>query len=81
MITQDSIEQAYAFFHQKERIYSQSTSSRQRDDIEYAIAQYLAQMSPDLYQWLADGRTGYLYDHATFAADIQEAVVRLEARL
>lgn len=81
MITQDSIEQAYAFFHQKWRIYSQSTSARQRDDIEYAISQYLEQMSPELYAALAHGRSGYLYDHATFAADISEAVARLEARL
>lgn len=81
MISPYSIEQAYAFFHQKERIYSQSSSPRQRDDIEYAISQYLEQMSPDLYQWLAQGRSGFLYDHATFAADIREAVERLEAQL
>lgn len=81
MITPDSIEQTHAFFHQKWRIYSQSTSATQRDDIEYAIAGYVEAMNPDLYALLAHGRPDYLLTHSTFAHDIAEAVDLLEARL
>ena len=31
------IEQAYAFFHQKERVYAHSTSETERDHIEDSI--------------------------------------------
>lgn len=81
MVTPDSIEQTYAFFHQKWRIYSQSASPTQRDDIEYAISSYVEAMNPDLYALLADGRTDYLITHSTFAADISGAVSRLEKML
>ena len=53
MITRDSIEQAYSFFHQKWRVYKFSTMEWQRDDIESAIGDYVAMMSPDLYQAVA----------------------------
>ena len=39
--TKDSVESAYCFFHQKLRVYEYSTSPTQRDDIEYAISQYV----------------------------------------
>ena len=50
MITKDSIETAYSFFHQKERIYLHSTLGWQRDDIEYAIESYVDDMNPELYE-------------------------------
>ena len=78
MITKDSIQEAYAFFHQKWRIYSQSTNARQKDDIEYAISEYSRDMSPELYHHLAHGRDGFLFTHTTFAADISSAVDELE---
>ena len=37
MITKDSIETAYSFLHQKQRIYVHSTLDWQKDDIEIAI--------------------------------------------
>jgi len=78
MITKDSIQEAYAFFHQKWRIYSQSTNARQKDDIEYAISEYARDMSSELYHHLAHGRDGFLFTHTTFAADISSAVDELE---
>ena len=38
MITKDSIETAYSFLHQKQRIYAHSTLDWQKDDIELAIS-------------------------------------------
>ena len=58
--TKDSIESAYCFFHQKLRVYEYSTSPTQRDDIEYAISQYVDGMNPALYQLLANGTPHYL---------------------
>lgn len=81
MITKDSIEAAYAFFHQKWRIYSQSTNGRQKDDIEYAISDYARNMNTELYQLLAHNREGFLFTHTTFAADISFAVDKLEQML
>lgn len=77
-MTRDSIEQSYAFFHQKWRVYAHSTSATQRDDIEYAISSYVQDMNPELYAALAQGRADYLLSHTTFAHDISEAVERLE---
>lgn len=76
--SRDSIEQTYAFFHQKWRVYAHSTSPAQRDDIEYAIASYVHDMNRALYDHLAQGRPDYLLAHPTFARDIAEAVERLE---
>jgi hypothetical protein len=45
MITKDSIETAYSFLHQKQRIYVHSTLDWQKDDIEIAIASYADEMS------------------------------------
>ena len=48
MITKDSIETAYSFLHQKQRIYVHSTLDWQKDDIEIAIASDADEMSQEL---------------------------------
>lgn len=79
--SQDSIASAYAFFHQKWRVYSQSQLAWQQDDIEYAISSYVVSMDAKLYENLAKGRTDFLKSHATFAADMVEAIGQLETLL
>ena len=49
MITKDSIETAYSFLHQKQRIFVHSTLDWQKDDIELAISDYANDMSQELY--------------------------------
>lgn len=46
MVSKDSIESAYCFFHQKWRVYSYSNNLRQKDDIEYSIASYVESNLP-----------------------------------
>ena len=79
--TKDSIESAYCFFHQKLRVYEYSTSPTQRDDIEYAISQYVDGMNPALYQLLANGTSHYLLDHTTFEQDMRHAINQLDGML
>ena len=74
MMTKDSIEAAYCFFHQKWNVYSRSNIDRQRDEIEYAIDSYTQQM-------IAQGQPDYLRAHAAFHDDLVSAVDRLEAML
>ena len=81
MITKDSIEEAFCFFHQKYQVYAFSHSERQKDDIEYAISDYARNMNTELYQLLAHNRDGFLFTHTTFAADISFAVDKLEQML
>lgn len=81
MLSRDSIETAYCFFHQKERVYAHSTLPWQMDDIEYAIAQYVESMSPELLDAISAGRDDFLRSHASFHADICLAVERLEAMM
>lgn len=81
MITRDSIETAYSFLHQKRNVYIHSSLDWQRDDIEYAIASYVDDMSRELYETISDGRTDFLRDHKRFQADITNAVERLERML
>ena len=81
MITQDSIEAAYCFFHQKWRVYEHSTIPSQQDDIEYAIAQYVEGMNQELYEQLANGNPQFLLDHLSFAHDMPLAIERLEGML
>lgn len=81
MISKDSIETAYCFFHQKERVYAYSTLDWQRDDIEYAIAQYVESMDPALYRRLSHDRPDFLLNHARFGAELQQAVAELEQML
>ena len=77
-ITQDCIESAYCFIHQKLRVYEFSHNPTQRDDIEYAISQYVEGMNPALYQLLSGGRKEYLLDHIRFEADMRQAQMQLE---
>ena len=56
MITKDSIETAYSFLHQKQRIYVHSTLDWQKDDIEIAIASYADEMSQELLDFMIDAR-------------------------
>ena len=81
MITKDSIESAFCFFHQKQRIYQYSTLDWQKDDIEQAIASYAAAMPAALCEMLSCGREGFLQTHATFADDLQFATEALEKLL
>ena len=80
-LTRDSIETAYAFLHQKMRVYIHSTMDWQRDDIEFAIGTYADEMNPDLYKLLAGGRTDFLRDHGLFEQDITHAVEVMEQML
>lgn len=81
MIGKDSIETAYSFLHQKERIYAHSTLDWQKDDIEIAIGDFAGEMNQELYKTLARGRADFLRDHSRFANDIVEAVAVLENML
>lgn len=53
----------------------------QKDDIEWAIGDYVSQMNPELYDAIRQGHPHYLTDHASFAHDLEEAVSLLEAML
>lgn len=77
-ITPDCIESAYCFIHQKLRVFEFSTNPTQRDDIEYAISQYVEGMNPSLYQLLAVNHKEFLLDHTCFEADMREAQAKLE---
>ena len=80
-IGKDSIEAAYCFIHQKLRVYEFSTNPTQRDDIEYAIAQYVEGMNPALYHLLSEGRPEYLLSHPNFEKDMREAQEKLEGMM
>ena len=81
MITKDSIETAYSFLHQKRNVYIHSSLDWQKDDIEYAIASFVDDMSQELNDMIADGRTDFLTDHERFQEDITKAVLSLESVL
>ena len=81
MITKDSIETAYSFLHQKQRIYVFSTLDWQKDDIEIAIASYVDEMSQELLEAISDGRGDFLRDHKRFQEDITKVVEKLEKML
>ena len=81
MITRDSIETAYSFLHQKRNVYIHSALDWQKDDIEYAIASYADDMSPELYDEISGGRPDFLRDHKRFQEDITKAVEQLEGML
>ncbi len=81
MITKDSIETAYSFLHQKRDVYIHSNLGWQKDDIEYAIASYVDDMSLELYDIISDGYKDFLRDHKRFQEDITKAVERLENML
>lgn len=81
MITRDAIETAYSFFHQKLRVFEHSTMEWQRDDIEYAIEQYVADMNGELYDTISCGNDHFLRDHQHFEHDMNSAVNKLENML
>ena len=81
MVTKDSIETAYSFLHQKRNVYVHSTMEWQRDDIEYAVASFVDEMSKELLEVISQGRTDFLKDHRKFGNDITLAVERLEQLL
>ncbi|MBR0037470.1 MAG: hypothetical protein IJP70_07495 [Bacteroidales bacterium] len=78
MILRESIETAYCFLHQKQRVFEYSTMDWQRDDIEVAIASYVDDMPQELFDLLSQGRPDFLTNHSRFGADMKEAVARLE---
>lgn len=80
-ITKESIETAYCFLHQKERVFRYSNMDWQKEDIEYAIAQYVDSMPQDLYLLLAADRKDYLLDHTRFFEDMNDALEQLERLL
>ena len=72
MITKDSIETAYSFLHQKQRIYIHSTLDWQKDDIELAISDYANDMSQELYDAISgDGYVACLHQLYLFGAAMQ----------
>ncbi len=77
----DSVASAYAFFHQKWRVYSQSSLPAQRDDIEYAIHSYVVSMDSQLYKEMSQDRTDFLTSHGNFAQDMTYAIDYLEKQL
>lgn len=81
MMTKDSIETAYSFLHQKRNVYVHSTMEWQRDDIEYAVASFVDEMSKELLEVISQGRTDFLKDHSKFGNDITLAVEQLEQLL
>ena len=81
MITKDSVETAYAFMHQKLRVYEHSTLDWQKDDIEMIIGSYADQINPELLSQLSDGNPEFLKDHTTFKKDLTHAVSILEKKL
>jgi hypothetical protein len=81
MISKDSIETAYAFLHQKLRVYEHSTLDWQKDDIEMIIGDYADQINPELLQMLSGGNCEFLKNHSTFQTDITHAVNTLEKLL
>jgi hypothetical protein len=81
MISKDSIETAYAFLHQKLRVYEHSTLDWQKDDIEMIIGDYSDQINPELLLQLSNGNPDFLKDHATFKRDLIHAVSILEQNL
>lgn len=81
MIKKESIETAYCFLHQKQRVYQYSTMDWQKDDIEVAIASFVETMPKELYDLLAQGREDFLCTHSRFGEELKEAMLSLEKML
>ena len=81
VLLKDSIETAYSFLHQKRNVYIHSSLDWQKDDIEYAIASFVDDISQELYENIADGRADFLRDYKRFQEDMTFAVERLERML
>lgn len=80
-IDRHNIEIAHSFFHQKLRVYEFSTSETQRDDIEYAISDYVSMMSEELFGVISGGRSSFLKEHGTFESDLRTAIQRMSSML
>ena len=81
MADRNAIEQAYAFFHQKLKVYEHSTSEKEMDHIEYTISEYADAMSPALFEELSAGNKAFLHEHTSFLGDIRRAVDTMESWL
>ena len=77
----NAIEQAYAFFHQKLKVYEHSTSEKEMDHIEDCIANYANSMSKELFDELSGGNPAFLHEHTAFQEDIRRAVSKMEEML
>ncbi|MBP3202684.1 MAG: hypothetical protein J6M31_03650 [Bacteroidales bacterium] len=77
----NTIEQAYAFFHQKLKVYEHSTFEKEMDHIEDCIANYANSMSKELFAELSDGNAAFLHEHTTFQEDLKKAVRQMESML
>ena len=77
----NAIEQAYAFFHQKLKVYEHSTSEREMDHIEDTISAYADTMSPALFKVLSGGNMAFLHEHISFLVDLRSAVTYMENQL
>ncbi len=75
----NAVELAYAFFHQKLKVYEHSTSEREMDHIEDCIADYANSMSKDLFNELSQGNPAFLHEHSTFQDDLTKAVLLMES--
>ncbi|WP_418326384.1 hypothetical protein [Segatella sp.] len=62
-------------------MYEFSHRHTQRDNIEYAISQYVDGMTPALYQLLANGTPHYLLDHTAFEQDMRHAIELLDGMM
>ena len=81
MIAKEAIEIAYSFLHQKRNVYIHSSLDWQKDDIEYAIASYVDDMSEELLRLISGSKADFLKEHTRFEEDITSAVNTLEKML
>ncbi len=81
MMDRSVIEQAYAFFHQKLKVYEHSTSEREMDHIEDTISEYADAMSSALFSELSAGNPAFLHEHTTFKEDLTRSVLTMESWL
>ena len=81
MIDRSIIEQAYAFFHQKLKVYEHSTSEKEKDHIEDCIANYSNAMCKSLFEELSKGNPAFLHEHCSFKEDLTVAVREMESML
>ena len=81
MIPKEAVEIAYSFLHQKRNVYIHSTLDWQKDNIEYAIASYVDEMSDELLRAISGGKADFLKEHTRFEEDITSAVNILEKML
>lgn len=80
-VDRNIIEQAYAFFHQKLKVYEYSTSEKEMDHIEESISSYADAMSPELFDALSGGNKAFLHEHTSFLHDLCQAVTLMEKKL